>query len=206
MLKSYITVAGEGKTNLIVQRSRFICQANWAPTEAVAVDFIEKIKRTYHDATHHCYAYLIATHQQKSSDDGEPAGTAGRPILETIHHHQLQQTVIVITRYFGGIKLGTGGLVRAYSEAAQQAIQSAQIIHKKPHQELICVADFSLWGKLEHYIRGTDYQHEHPVFTDHVEWSIWVPIEQVTTFIKQLTDWSHGKLQITNGKMKHLDT
>lgn len=203
---AFFTVAGRGETTLFVQRSRFICQANHAPTQESAIQFIQQIKRKYHDATHNCYAYIIDSSQQKSSDDGEPAGTAGKPILEVLHHHKLLETVVVITRYFGGIKLGTGGLVRAYGAAANQAIEAAKITQKKLHQEIICLVDFTLWGGLEHYIRSLDYPMEQPIFTDQVQWSLWIPMDHVSTFIKQIDNWGQGKVKIKQGTTQYLVT
>lgn len=201
---SFFTVAGYGEDTLWIQRSRFICRANHIQSEEEASNWIQTIRKENHDATHHCYAYIIHPHQKKSSDDGEPSGTAGRPILEVIEHHHLYQTAVVITRYFGGKKLGTGGLVRGYQQAAQLAIEQARIVKKEPHRELICYVDYQLWGKMEHYIHSLDYQVDPPIFTDSVRCSIWVPTEQEESIKKQLSQWFQGQIKIQMGSIKHI--
>lgn len=202
---SFFTVAGYGEDILYIQRSRFICRANHIQSEEEASQWIQSIRKENHDATHHCYAYIIHPHQKKSSDDGEPSGTAGRPILEVIEHHHLSQIAVVITRYFGGKKLGTGGLVRAYQQAAHLAIEQAEIIKKEPHRELICQVNYSLWGKMEHYIHSSNYQIDPPIFTsDSVRFSLWIPMEQEKSVKKQLSQWFQGKIHIQNGSIKHL--
>lgn len=201
--KSFFTVQSEGKNILEIQRSRFICQAKHVQSVDEAIHYIQEISKTYHDATHHCYAYIIDQNHQKSSDDGEPAGTAGRPILETLLHYQLKQSLIVITRYFGGIKLGAGGLVRAYRKAAHQAIEAAGIAQKKIHQQILCTFDYSQYGKIEHYIQTSNYINDLPTFSDKVHWSIWIPLEQRDQFIKAITDQTQGQIQIEYGETEY---
>ena len=108
-----------------VKRSRFIGSAAPATTREEAVAFVERIRKEYHDATHNCYAYRISPEIFRYADDGEPSGTAGKPILMVLEKYQIVQTVVVVTRYFGGIKLGTGGLARAYGQCAEETLQLA---------------------------------------------------------------------------------
>lgn len=201
--KQFLTIQSDGKTTLEIQRSRFICRAKHVESVEEAMQYIQEIKRRHHDATHHCYAYIIDANFQRSSDDGEPAGTAGKPILETLLQYQLMQSIIVITRYFGGIKLGAGGLVRAYRKAANKAIEAAGIVQKRIHQQLICTFDYSLFGKIEHYLNNSRFVKDPPSFTHHVHWSIWVPIEQTEQCVKKLNDLTQGQIQIEYGKVEH---
>lgn len=198
--EQFFTVKTEGETVLDIQRSRFICWAKPVHTVEEAVQFIQEINRKHHDATHNCYAYVIDSNQQKSSDDGEPAGTAGRPILEVIHQAELLQTVIVITRYFGGIKLGAGGLVRAYRKSANAALEAAGITQKKLHQQIVCQFDYSLLGKIEHFLRSSNIPFEAPLFSEHVHLPVWIPIDQKQSLMKELNDRSQGQLKVQFGK------
>lgn len=193
------TIAGEAQTEIIIQKSRFICSAKPAETEADATTFISKLRKQYWDATHNCYAYVIDPHIQKSSDDGEPAGTAGRPILEMIHNRELTHTAIVITRYFGGIKLGTGGLVRAYSQSAAAAIEAAGIITRKLYQQLILTFDYTYLGKLEYELHQAAVLKDTPQYGEMIHWSIWVPTHFTEAFITQCNEWTAGKIHIVFG-------
>ncbi len=121
----YKRIARFTRHEIRIKRSRFIGTAAPAPDREAAEAFLERIRKEFHDATHNCFAYRITPNEYRFSDDGEPAGTAGRPILLTLEKHQLVQTVVVVTRYFGGIKLGTGGLARAYSQCAEETLQLA---------------------------------------------------------------------------------
>ena len=122
MRANYRTIKGYGESEFVIQRSRFITFVMRVETEEEALDFINEIKKMHHTATHNCSAYMIGEHDdiQKANDDGEPSGTAGVPILEVLKKQKLKDTVIVVTRYFGGIKLGGGGLIRAYGRAASE--------------------------------------------------------------------------------------
>ena len=126
MLSLYLTVSGYGEAEIEIQKSRFIAYVQRAEEEEAAAAFIEQIKKKHWNATHNCSAYVIGGNDQwqKADDDGEPSGTAGKPILEIIKKNQLKDTVIVVTRYFGGIKLGAGGLIRAYGKSASAGLKA----------------------------------------------------------------------------------
>jgi uncharacterized YigZ family protein len=128
----YKTISGENHVETKVQGSRFIATAAFTSTKPEAEEFISKLRKRFHDATHNCYAYRFGTdaNQFRTNDDGEPAGTAGKPILAAIDKHGLTDVVVVVTRYFGGTKLGVGGLIRAYSNAADQALGSATVVSR----------------------------------------------------------------------------
>src|SRR5690606_30111907 len=133
MLHSYYTVKGYGEHEINIQKSRFIAYINRATTEEEAQEFIQKIKKQNSDATHNCSAYLIGENDriQKANDDGEPSGTAGVPILEVLKKKKLKDTVVVVTRYFGGIKLGAGGLIRAYGKSTSEGLDATGIVERR---------------------------------------------------------------------------
>ncbi len=197
--ETYLTIGSLGETEITIQKSRFICRAKRVTSEEEANQFIQSISKQHWDATHNCYAYLVSENIQKSSDDGEPSGTAGRPILEAILARQLQQTTIVITRYFGGVKLGTGGLVRAYSKGASKAIEAAGIIRCQLHQQIIFTFDYSFMGKMEYEFHRGKCLLEPPRFLDVVSWPVWVPAGQEKTIIQQVRNWTNGQVQISQG-------
>src|SRR5690625_617238 len=124
MLTKYYTVKKSGSTQLMIQKSRFIGYIKRVETEEAAQEFINSIKKKHYDATHNCSAYIIGEHDQiqKANDDGEPSGTAGVPMLEVLKKQNLKDTAVIVTRYFGGIKLGAGGLIRAYGSTTSEAI------------------------------------------------------------------------------------
>lgn len=123
-----LTIARAVQVERLIAKSRFICRLQRVGSEAEAQAFIKEVKKEHWDASHNCSAYIIDQAAQRSSDDGEPAGTAGAPMLGVLRHQQLQQVAAVVTRYFGGIKLGTGGLVRAYSGCVQEAVAAAGLV------------------------------------------------------------------------------
>lgn len=167
------TLEKESETVLIEKKSRFIGYAKAAGCEEEAQAFIQKIKKRHWDATHNVYAYQIGpmNEKQKSTDDGEPAGTAGRPVLETIKKAGLHNAVLVVTRYFGGVLLGTGGLVRAYTKAARAAIEAAGIVELQPGQKFCLIMEYTLLGKVQNdlaarqiAIEKIDYQNNAAVY------------------------------------------
>lgn len=147
----YITVQRHGQAEIIVKKSRFIANAAPARSEAEAWSFIERIRSEHVGANHNCFAFKAGS-AQRMSDDGEPSGTAGRPIFEVLDKQGLSDTVIVVTRYFGGILLGTGGLVRAYSQAGVAGVEAAGVVRAVLAVDLIVTLDYSLVGKVQHLL------------------------------------------------------
>jgi uncharacterized YigZ family protein len=148
----YITVKEHGQAEIIIKKSRFI--ANVAPvrSEADAWAFIEQIRKEHAEATHNCFAFKAGA-VQRMSDNGEPSGTAGRPIFDVLDKKGLADTVVVVTRYFGGILLGAGGLVRAYSEAAVAGVEAAGVAQAVPAVDLVLGLDYSLVGKVQYLLQ-----------------------------------------------------
>ncbi|MFL6561292.1 MAG: YigZ family protein, partial [Bacillus sp. (in: firmicutes)] len=157
MLPRYHTVKQTGEHEIIIQKSRFIAHIKRTESEAEAQEFIQTLKKKYWDATHNCSAYLIGEHDQiqKANDDGEPSGTAGVPILEVLKKRKLKDTVVVVTRYFGGIKLGAGGLIRAYGKATSEGLDAVGIVERRLMRGCHVKIDYSWLGKIENELRSS---------------------------------------------------
>lgn len=171
MLPAYRTVKQPSEAKLEINKSLFIAYVSPADTEETAAQFIEEIKKRHKEANHNCSAYVIGQHgqYQKADDNGEPSGTAGKPILEVLLKSGVKNAVIVVTRYFGGIKLGAGGLIRAYTKAAADGLDAAIIIEKQLHTRMIISLDYSLLGTVENQLRLHNYPIENKEFTDVVK-------------------------------------
>lgn len=156
MQKGYMTILEPGTGEIVEKKSRFISYVCHVESEEEANTFVSDIKKKHHDARHNCYAYAVGQDQPllKFSDDGEPGGTAGKPILEVITGRQLQNVCIVVTRYFGGTLLGTGGLVRAYTEAAKMCIENTEIICKKMVIPVTITTDYTDLGKIQYILKN----------------------------------------------------
>ncbi|GGK02964.1 YigZ family protein [Lentibacillus kapialis] len=200
MLSNYYTVKKEDFDQIIIQKSRFIGYVKRVETGAEAQTFVQEIKKKHHDATHNCSAYMVGEHNQiqKANDDGEPSGTAGVPILNVLKKQNLQDTAIVVTRYFGGIKLGAGGLIRAYSNTTSQAIQTAGVVERRLMQGISVIVDYSLLGKLENELRHSDYILDSTNYLEKVEFIVYVPDGQETEF----RDWM---INLTSGQVVFAD-
>ncbi|MBE0341427.1 YigZ family protein, partial [Paenibacillus sp. 28ISP30-2] len=167
MLEQYRTVRGSGSKEIVIRKSRFIGHIQPVQTEEEAAAFIERIKKEHWNATHNCSAYMIGERDeiQKQSDDGEPSGTAGKPILEVIRNQKLKNVAIVVTRYFGGILLGAGGLIRAYSDGAVAAIEAGDAITRVLHREIFVELDYTWLGKVENELRIRSIRTGETMFT-----------------------------------------
>ncbi|WP_094605019.1 hypothetical protein SPSIL_017900 [Sporomusa silvacetica DSM 10669] len=167
MLPAYRTVKQVSEIKLEINKSLFLGYASPAETEEAALTFIQDIKKRHKEANHNCSAYVIGQHgqSQKADDDGEPSGTAGRPILEVINKSAVKNAVIVVTRYFGGIKLGTGGLIRAYTKAAVDSLDAAIIVEKQLHTRLVIEINYHLLGTVENQLRLKNYPIESKEFS-----------------------------------------
>jgi uncharacterized YigZ family protein len=198
-------VRQEGSSEIVIKKSRFIGHIKPVVTEEEAVKFIEEIKKQHWNATHNCSAYMIGERDQfqKQSDDGEPSGTAGKPILEVIKHQGLKNVVIVVTRYFGGIMLGAGGLVRAYTDGAVVAIDAGKPMDMILHQEVIVEVDYTWLGKLENELRNRQVQMAETEFTDKVRLHCLPLAGESDTFVDWMTDLTQGQGMITKGEVKY---
>lgn len=207
VLPPYNVVVGINSYELIIRHSTFIASVKGDADEEQALSFIKEIRKKHSAATHNCYAF-IADEQgalTRFSDDGEPGGTAGQPILEVLKKRNLKMTVAVVTRYFGGIKLGAGGLVSAYSKVVGLALDNAIIREKRQAQIIAIETDFASFSKLEKHISPTSVKVIDTVYSENVNVKVAVDIEQVEEFVKIINNITNGKSIITIvGEKYHL--
>ena len=199
MRANYETVKGYGESEIIISKSRFLTYVERVETEEDAIAFIEQIKKKHYQATHNCSAYLIGEHDniQKANDDGEPSGTAGVPMLEVLKKQGLKDVVVVVTRYFGGIKLGSGGLIRAYGKATTEGIKAAGVVARKQHRTIRVTVDYTWLGKLENEIRNAHYTLTDIVYADNVEIIVATLEEEKDIFAAWITDLTNGQALTT---------
>ncbi len=194
-MKEYITVENRYSEEYIINKSRFIGYCAPVTTQEQAVEFINEIRKRHSDATHNVYAYMIRTPEySRYSDDGEPQGTAGMPVLDVIKKSGLTDVCIVVTRYFGGILLGAGGLVRAYSHSAKIAATGAKIITMSPCSVLKVTCDYGFYGKLTTLVPEFGGITENTDFAENVTLVFRLPSKNEEGFVKQLTEESFGKV------------
>ncbi|MBM6619064.1 YigZ family protein [Bacillus suaedaesalsae] len=207
MLLSYKTIKGNGEHEIIIEKSRFICYIDRATTEEEAQAFISRIKKANANANHNCSAYLIGEHDQiqKANDDGEPSGTAGVPILEVLKKKGLKGTVVVISRYFGGIKLGAGGLIRAYGKATSEGIIHTGIVERKLMRIMSVVVDYTWVGKIENELRSSEYQVKSVNYTENVEFEIYVEENRTESFCAWMIELTNGQGEIIQGTSEYLE-
>lgn len=191
----YRTVYEGGEGEITEKKSRFISAVHPAETEEEAVAFIDSVRKTYWDARHHCYAYIIGERSdlKRMSDDGEPGGTAGKPMLDILQGEGLTNLVVVVTRYFGGTLLGTGGLARAYSAAARAGLDSSIVITKIPGFKLQVTIDYTDLGKIQHLLLLRGIKILDSVYTDKVTLEILSPGKETDAVMAALTEATGGK-------------
>ncbi|GEL78724.1 YigZ family protein [Tenuibacillus multivorans] len=207
MLENYLTIKEAGSHEIVIQKSRFIGYVKRTETEEEAQEFIQNIKKKHKDATHNCSAYMIGEQNliQKAQDDGEPSGTAGIPMLEVLKKMDLKDTAVVVTRYFGGIKLGAGGLIRAYSSATSEAIKHIGVVERSLMQEVLIEADYGLIGKLENELRGSSYMLDNIDYLDKVTFHVFVPIAERDSFKSWIIDLTSDQVNVKPGEEKYVE-
>ncbi|MEH7483395.1 YigZ family protein [Neobacillus drentensis] len=207
MLPRYHTVKQTGEHEIIIQKSRFIAHIKRTESEAEAQEFIQTLKKKYWDATHNCSAYLIGENDQiqKANDDGEPSGTAGVPILEVLKKRKLKDTAVVVTRYFGGIKLGAGGLIRAYGKATSEGLDEVGIVERRLMRVCHVKIDYSWLGKIEKELRASEYQIKEIHYLDIVEVETYVDEINVQRFINWMIEITNGQCKMEKGKTVYLE-
>lgn len=194
-MENFRTIKSDGIHEIEIKKSRFICHLKRTETEEEATAFIEQIKKEHWKANHNCSAYMIGKNNevQRAHDDGEPSGTAGVPMLEIFKKRELKNVTAVVTRYFGGIKLGAGGLIRAYGGAVNEAVETIGVVERQLHQQIDLTVSYPLSGKLENHLRESDYLLQDTSYTDTVTYHCLVPIEEVDAFQSVTTEWLNGK-------------
>lgn len=204
MEKEYYELYNPGRGEITVKKSRFIGECFCVKTPDEAADYINEVKKKYYDARHHCYAYCLGDENSiRSSDDGEPSGTAGRPILDVILGAGLLNTMVIVTRYFGGTLLGTGGLTRAYKDAAKEAINASEIIQRKSGICAKATLGYDLSGKAENIIKESGAIFLEPEYTDKVTFEFLAEEAIIEKVIKYLTEISSGEISVEKSESKN---
>ena len=205
-MKSYRTVKGTAEAVYEIQKSRFLTHVSHAGSEQEARAFIQARKKEFFDARHNCSAYVLGAEgaKQKSNDDGEPGGTAGNPMLEAIKQKGLTDVVVVVTRYFGGIKLGAGGLIRAYGHAAVLGIEAATRIEMTPFTALHVTIGYDLLATVEHWIRQQEIRTEEADYAEHVTLHLLLPPEEVEARLTELQDLTSANFQAEKGETRRI--
>lgn len=204
----YTTINGAVQELLVEKKSKFICDLLPIRNELEAADAIDQIRKKYYDAKHHCYAYLTFSDGkeiERSSDDGEPSGTAGKPILEVLRGAGLRNTLAVVTRYFGGTLLGTGGLIKAYTEAAQGALKKANLFVRKKCNILEVYIDYGFSKKLEHFFQINDVLTYKIEYFEQVHMTVLIHPETYEPILEQIKDFTNGTCRVHNGGIGYYD-
>ncbi len=198
---SYFTVKNEAVAEFEEKKSVFIGHVKRVHTEEEAKEFINKVKGQHKEARHNVYAYAIGVNKgiQRYSDDGEPQGTGGIPVLEVLKKSDLTDIVVVVTRYFGGILLGTGGLARAYSKGASLAIGESGVVEKVLGVPLRITIDYELLGKIQYVCSTNQWHIEDTIYTDKVEILMYCESTMIKQISDTLTESTNGKLVISEG-------
>lgn len=207
MLSAYYTVNSQGTDEIIIQKSRFIGHIQRVETEEAARTFIQTVKQEHPNATHNCSAYVIGEHNQiqKANDDGEPSRTAGIPMLEVLLKKDLKDSAVVVTRYFGGIKLGAGGLIRAYSQTTSKAIQTTGMVRRVRTQGMSVTVSYTLLGKLKDMLENSAYILNSMQYSEQVTFSIYVPVGEEETFREWMTNATSGEADISKTKVAYTE-
>lgn len=208
MLASYLTVKKAGKHEIEIKKSRFICHLYRISSDEEAKQLIADIKKEHWKATHNCHAYVVGDHNeiQRSSDDGEPSGTAGLPMLEVLKKRELINTLAIVTRYFGGTELGKGGLIRAYGGAVSEALDSIGIVEGKQQQEMSLTIDYPQHPKVENFLTNAPYHLKETVYTDKVQLLIMVDQEETAVFERDIIDLLNGQGTLISGDVSYVET
>ncbi len=201
------SIARNGSHGIEIQRSRFVCSLARVGTAAEATAVIASIRRDSWDATHHCTAFRIGPNaqEQRSNDDGEPAGTAGVPMLEVLTRRDLTDTVAVVTRYYGGIKLGAGGLIRAYGRSVAEAIDAIGTVQRVAHTRVVVTAGHGDAGRLHHELLAAGRLVQGIRYSTVVELTVLIPSVELEGFSAWLADRSGGRADASTGDVVLVD-
>ena len=197
MSAPYKTLRRAASDEFIINKSRFIGYASPAETEEEALAFLQSIRAKHKDATHNCYAYVIGRNAgiMRYSDDGEPGGTAGLPMMEVLRAQGVVNCCAVVTRYFGGVLLGAGGLVRAYTQGCAVALKAAQVIVMEPSVRYLCEVGYPLWDKVQHTLRSLPAQLMSSEFTTAVTFGLLIREKDADRVLSELTRVTDGRLE-----------
>ena len=200
-MDSFKTIAQNGEALIIEKKSKFIATVYQVQTVEEADLYMQQLRKKYYDATHNCFAYQIGENDefQRSSDDGEPQGTAGKPILEVLKGEQVKNILICVTRYFGGTLLGTGGLVRAYGRAAKEGLLTVGIIEKRRVRLFTLKMPYTLSGKVQYLLGERNYVIRESIYLEDVTFIVEVQVHEEKTFIKWLEESTNAGIGILSG-------
>ena len=197
MTAPYKTLRNAASDEFIIHKSRFIGYASPAQTEEEALAFLQSIRLKHKDATHNCYAYVIGRNAgvMRYSDDGEPGGTAGLPMMEVLKAQGVVNCCVVVTRYFGGVLLGAGGLVRAYTQGCAVALKAAQVVVMEPSRRYLCEVSYPLWDRVQHTLRALPVQLLGSEFTTAVTFTLLMREKDSDDVLAELTRITDGRFE-----------
>ena len=203
----YRTISQDGQAQEEIKKSRFICHAKRIYSEEEARDFIAAIKKEHYKATHNCSAFIVGEKSEikRTSDDGEPSGTAGVPMLGVMENHQLTNVCFVVTRYFGGIKLGAGGLIRAYAGSVALAIKEIGLIEIKEQAGLRLKMSYSQYQNFDNFLKAEDLIEFDTEFTDLVTTTIYIDKQEKEPLEQKLVEFFNGKIQIDDQGLREVE-
>lgn len=201
------TIKEDGQVQEEIKKSRFICHIKRVTTEDEARNFIQAVKKEHYKATHNCSAFILGerSEMKRSSDDGEPSGTAGVPMLGVLENHQLTNVCAVVTRYFGGIKLGAGGLIRAYAGSVALAIKEIGSVHIKEQLGLRLTLSYSQYQELPNFLKAKQLQEQDTAFTDQVQTTLFVDKDDKESVIESLIELFNGKIDIVEQGLRKVE-
>lgn len=207
-VKEYLTIFDEASGEIVEKKSRFIATVIHVESEEEAISHIERLKKLYWDARHNCYAFILGmgSETMRFSDDGEPSGTAGKPILEVLKGRGLTNVLVVVTRYFGGVLLGTGGLVRAYTDSTQEGIKNSDIKKMTLMQRVSVHVDYNSVGKLKYVLASDSIEVVDEIYTDSVQIDIALPVDNISQITDKITDVTSGKATFDLGDVSYYPT
>ena len=201
------TIKEDGQVQEEIKKSRFICHAKRVYSEEEARDFITAIKKEHYNATHNCSAFIIGERSEikRTSDDGEPSGTAGVPMLGVLENHNLTNVCVVVTRYFGGIKLGAGGLIRAYAGSVALAVKEIGIIEIKEQAGIAIQMSYAQYQEYSNFLKEHDLTELETNFTDQVDTMIYVDKEEKENIKAALVEFFNGKVTLTDQGLREVE-
>ena len=206
-MKKFITIKEDSYDEFVEKKSTFITHLVRVTSEEEAREFVQKMKKKHYDATHVCSCYVVGDNNEitRANDDGEPSGTAGAPMLDVLVKNEIKNVCATVIRYFGGTKLGTGGLVRAYGGGVINALKNATLVERKDALEIRLELDYSLNGKIEYEIEKTNFIVNNLEYTDKIIYTIYVMEEDYDSFQSWIANLTNGQFKILSTHEKQLE-
>lgn len=200
-------IAHDGQHEIEIKKSRFMCSLFRVESEVLARERIESTRKKYWDANHNCTAWAIGPGQklQRTSDDGEPSGTAGVPMLEVLKRRHITDTLAIVTRYFGGTMLGAGGLIRAYGQAVSSAIDGIGVVERKPLAVQSLIASYDDAGRIENAVRGSDFPLDDVAYGNEVTFQLVMEPDRVPAFHQWIGELTNGDIVPTDAGIRHVE-